>query len=133
MRPQQPEVRACSQCTRRFMHDLFMRDIAVRKDHLINRLVCNEGVQRFLRHNLDAVRIQRSCQSGRIRPPRDVGNLGGSESHNPVIGVGSKHYIEVVEVSAGRTHNDDLDDPTDAICHWTSPALVIFATNSHHL
>ena len=54
----------------------------------------------------DSVGIEPAGQRGRIFPALDIGNLGGRERHDFVVGVVAIVGVEVVEIASRRTHDN---------------------------
>ena len=55
----------------------------------------------------DAVRVQASSKHGRITAPGNIRNLRGSKSNHLVVEVLTKNDIEIVEVSARSSENEN--------------------------
>src|SRR5687768_8501335 len=94
-----------------------MGNIAVGKDDLVHGLRSNNGLQLFFRPDRDPVGIEVTCKFTRIRTSRNVGYLRSRKGHNSVAWVIAIDDVEVMEVAAGRSHDDHLLDTAGAIFH----------------
>lgn len=99
------------------MHHQFMGNIAVGKDDLVHGLRSDNGLQLVFRPNRDPVGIELTCEFTRIRTSRNVGYLCSGKGHNSVVLVIPKDDVEVMEVAAGRSHDDHILDRAGAIFH----------------
>jgi hypothetical protein len=83
-----------------------MREIRVGEDDFVDVLAGDQVGQLLLRHDGDAVGIQRPGQRRRVRAPFDAGNLSGGEGHDLRRLVAAEHGVEVVEVAPSGSRND---------------------------
>ena len=90
------------------MHDVFVGDVAVGEIDLGHAVLLDQGVELFLGEDGDAVGIELAGQDGRVFPAVDVGNLGGGEGDDLEIRIVAEVGVEVVEIAAGRAHDDDF-------------------------
>ena len=71
--------------------------------------------QAFLGKNGNSARIIASRQFGWIKPPFDIGDLGGGEGDDLIAGIVFEVHVEIVKIPAGGSHDDDffyhLNDP----------------------
>ncbi len=72
-RPDQAEIRPGRQHHRGFVHDVFVGDIAVSKDHLFDLLFLDQVNQLAFGMDGDAGGVQGACQCGRIGAAFDSG------------------------------------------------------------
>ena len=104
---QQGEIGASRQRDRCLVHDLGVLDIAVSKDHLVDRFSLADLGQVAFVGNGNAVGIAGPGQRGGIAPIGDPGDLGRRERHDFTRRIVTIDHIEIVEVAACRTHDDD--------------------------
>jgi hypothetical protein len=88
------------------VHHVYMREIRVGEDDFVDMLAGDQVRQLLLRHDEDAVGIQRPGERGRVRTAFDTGNLGGSEGHDLRRVVVAEHGVEVVEVAPSGSRDD---------------------------
>ena len=105
--PDQPEVRPGRQYHRGAVHHGLVRDVAVREDDLVARERADQCPQLRLGVDGDPVRIARAGEGGRIATSVDVRDLRRRERNDGVFGVVTQDGVEVVEVAAGGSHDDD--------------------------
>ena len=89
------------------MHDVFVRDVAVGEDHLVGAKPADERSEFLFRVDRNAFGIQRTRQEGRVHPSLQVGNLGGGECHYLILWTFPEINVEVMEVAAAGTEDDD--------------------------
>jgi hypothetical protein len=89
------------------MHHALVRHVAVREHGLVHVELGDDLLELGLGADRDPVGIEVSRQRRRITPAGDVGDLRGRERHDFDLRVGSKAYVEVVKIAAGRTEDDD--------------------------
>jgi hypothetical protein len=86
------------------MHQVLVGDIAVSEHHCLDALVANQFFQVLLFKDWDPGGIlQTACQFRRVAAARNIGDLGGGEGNNLVIGVVTKNDVEIMKVPARRT------------------------------
>ena len=93
-----------------FVHHLRMGDIAVGKGHQVHSVGLDQLPQFFVGMNGNSVRIKRAGQICRVAATIDVGNLGRGECHYPIAAVVPEIDIEVVKITTGGAHDDDIFD-----------------------
>lgn len=96
-------------------------DITVGEDNLVHILFGDQGGQFFLVNDRDTSRIERAGQFGGIRSPIDVGDLGRCESYDLIGSIIPVAAVEVVKISACRTH----DDNASGSCHGGTLLLSV--------
>ena len=89
------------------MHQVLMRNVAIGEHHHVDGVVLNEALEIFLLEYRNPLRIQASRKHGRVAPSGDVWDLGGSESNNLVVEVLTEKNVEIVEVSARSSENEN--------------------------
>ena len=89
------------------MHDLFVGDIAVGEDNLVDILGSAEFFELSFVDNGNPVWIQRSSQCGGIATAGYARDLGRREGDHLGFRVFTVHDIEIVEVAAGRPEQDN--------------------------
>src|SRR5208282_575204 len=104
---QKPEIGVCSHRTGAEMHEVLVGNIAIGKHYRINRVFSDQVFQIFLFEDRNALRIQAAGQFRRITTAGNVGNLSGSERNYLVVGIITKYDVEIVEVPAGGTQNQN--------------------------
>ena len=118
----QPEVGAGGDARRREVHDLLVPHVGVGEDDDVDVLTLDEVGQLGLVDDRDSLRIKAARELGRIAAPVDVGDLRRGEGDHLVARVVAEHDVEVVEVTTGRTEDDDACGGCVA-CSWRSPRL----------
>ena len=109
--PKQGEIGAGRQRDRSLVHDLGVLDIAVGKDHLVDRLSrADLGQVAFVEYG-NAVGIAGPGQRDGIAPIGDPRDLRRRERHDFARRIVTIDHIEIVEVAACRTHDDDATRP----------------------
>ncbi len=105
------------------MHDEGVLDVAVGEHHLVDvPLAADVGEIRFI-ENGNSVGVASAGERGRIAPTGDARDLGGGEGHDLAGGVVAKDDVEVVEVAAGRAH-DEHASRLACICHAMPPYVL---------
>src|ERR1700693_328729 len=105
---EKPKIGTGSHGTRCQVHQVLVRDVAVREHHRVHTLCGNQLLEILLFEDWNPVGILQSIsQFRRISAMRNVGNLGGGERHYLVLRITAKNYVEVMEVPAGRSCNKD--------------------------
>ncbi len=89
------------------VHDVLVRDVRVREDDLVHALAAHEVRELLLRQDRDPLRVARARQCGRVDAAVDVGDLGRRERDHLHVVAPPVDDVEVVEVAAGRTGDDD--------------------------
>jgi hypothetical protein len=90
------------------VHDVEMGDVGVGEPDLVHAVLADQRLELLFGANGDTVRIERSGQLGRVRPPLDVRDLRGGKGHDLAGLVAAKQRVEVVKVPPRRTHDDDF-------------------------
>jgi len=109
-RTDEAEVGARGEDEGRGVHDGLVGHVAVGEDDLIGPEVAHEPRQVGLGMDGDALGITRPRQLRRIAAALDVRDLGGGEGHHLGAGVVAEDRVEVVEVAARGSHDDDPGD-----------------------
>ena len=91
------------------VHHLRVRQIGVGHRDLIDVVLLDEFGELLLRLDGYTLGITLPAQLGRVGPPVNIGNLGGREGDYVVTRVVAPERVEVVEVPAGGTDDDNLD------------------------
>ena len=107
LRPEEQEVRARGEHLARPMHHVLVRHVGVREDDVVDLQLADQLRQLRFVMDPDAVRIPAACQGGRVDPVADERDLRSGEGHHLGVGVMPIHRVEVVEVTAGRSHDHD--------------------------
>jgi hypothetical protein len=89
------------------MHDVLMRDIAIRENTAINPLITDKFGQDLLVLNGNPVRVEGTGQFSRVTATVDFWDLSSREGHYLIIPVVSKDTIEVMKIASGSADNDD--------------------------
>jgi len=89
------------------VHQCFVGDIAVGKDHLINPLASDQLGQHLLRKYGNAAWVESAGQGGRIAPVADARDLGGGEGDHPGGRIILEDAVEVVKIPPGGPHDED--------------------------
>ena len=82
------------------MHQVQVRNIAVRENHRVHVQATNQFLQLVLGENGYAIRIACSRQRRGIAAARDARNLGGCEADYFELRLVPEDYVEVMEVPA---------------------------------
>ena len=106
----QTEVRPGGQHLGGLVHDVFMRDIAVREYDLIDVELADQSQEFALGKDRDAFGVATPGELGWIGASFDIGDLSGRECDDVVVRVVSKVDVEVVEVTTGSPHDQDVLD-----------------------
>ncbi len=107
VRSQQLEVRARGEHLARPMHHVLVRDVGVSEDHIVHVEVDDQARELVFLMDRDAVRIALPGEDRRIRAVVDVGDLRRGERDDLGLGIVSVDDVEVVEVAAGGSHDQD--------------------------
>ena len=91
----------------RALHDVLVRDVAVAEHDQIGAFLLDQRQEFALRMDGNAIGIKLPCQFVRVRSSSDVGNLRSREGNDFVVRVATEEDVEVVEVAAGSSHDDD--------------------------
>jgi hypothetical protein len=83
-----------------------MRNIAIRKDGLINKIFREQARKFLFWVDGNALGIMGPGQQRRIDSVSYEGNLGSSESHHPVRGTLSKVSVEIMKIPSSSSEND---------------------------
>ena len=94
------------------LHHVLVGDVGVGEHRLVYFFLAEQPLQLGLRDDGDALRVERTCEVGRIAPVGDVRDLRGGEGHDTDGGVVAVYAVEVVKVAPGRAHYDDA-----SLCH----------------
>src|SRR4249919_2560220 len=89
------------------MHEVYVGDVAIGKDHLVNGLFEDQLFEFLLRVDGNAVRVKGAAQRCRITTVLDSRDLSGGERHDFVFGIVTEADIESMKISASRAHNHD--------------------------
>ena len=90
------------------MHDIIVRYITVGKHHFIHiEFRDQSGELVFIKYG-NATWIQITGKLRRIDPLINIGNLCCRKTHHLYLRVVFVNCIEVMEIAAGRAHNQDL-------------------------
>jgi hypothetical protein len=119
-RPEQAKIGAGGQRDRGLVHDRGVVHIAVGEDDLVDLPLAADAAELCLIVDGDAVRIARTCQGRRITPAGDAGDLRGREGHDVVCWVVAEGDVEIVEVAAGGSHDEDASGIRRAHCRRIS-------------
>ena len=90
------------------MHYVFMRNVRIRKYNLGNRQIPDQFFQLLFRIDRNSLRIQVAGKLRWIDSAFYVRNLRRCKRLNLVRRVITKISIEIVEVSAGGAHDNEL-------------------------
>src|SRR5208283_1089158 len=107
LRPGEHEARSRGQRDRGLVHDLGVRKVGVGEDHEVHRFPTNEVLELVLRHDRDALRVSRAGETRGVDPTGDVRDLRRRERDHLEFRTAPVEEVEVVEVSPGRTYDDD--------------------------
>ena len=89
------------------MHEVYVGDVAIGKDHLVNGLFEDQLFEFLLRVDGNAIGVKGAAQRCRITTVLDARDLSRGERHDFVFGIVTEAKIEGVKISAGRTHDED--------------------------
>src|SRR5208282_501580 len=89
------------------MHEVLVGDIAVGKDHRLNLVFGDQFFEILLFEDGNALGIKMTGKFRRITAAGYVGNLSGGEGYYVIIRIISEPDVEIVEVSAGSTKNQN--------------------------
>ncbi len=107
VRPEQLEVRARGEHLARPVHHVLVRDVGVREDHVVHVQVDDQPPELVLLVDRDAAGVAVPREDGGVRSVIDVGDLGRGERDDVGLGVVPVDDVEVVEVAAGGSHDQD--------------------------
>ena len=89
------------------VHDVLVRDVGVGEDDLVHVLAAHQVGQLLLGEDRDPVRVARARQRSRVDAAFDVRDLRRREGDHLHVVASPVDDVEVVEVAAGRTGDDD--------------------------
>jgi hypothetical protein len=92
------------------VHEVVIGDVAVGEGHEIHCILPDEILESLLGVDRNAVLVHRPRKPRWVKTGPHYGNLGCRERNNLVSSVVPEVHIEVVEIAAGRTHDNDLLD-----------------------
>jgi hypothetical protein len=120
----QPKIDARGNGTRSQVHDVHVRDIAIRKDNSVYVILGDQPFHRILFKDGNSFGIQWARQLRGIPSTRNIGDLSRGESHDLKLGVVAKGNIEIVEVPTRSAKNQKF---------FHSFALVRDQGSTHYL
>ena len=120
---EQNEIGAARERTRRQMHHVIVRNVAIGEHHLVDGVAAAQRLKLGFIYDVDAVGIVRSGQHGRIAAAGNAGNLRRSECHHLGRRLVPIHDVEIMEIAAGGADNDDASSPR--------PCCAFIATGWH--
>ena len=106
-RPEQAVVRPRGHGQRADVHDVLVRDVRVCEDDLVHVLAAHEVGQLLLGKDRDPVRVAGAGQRSGVDASLDVRDLRRREGDHLDLVAPPVHDVEVVEVAAGCTGDDD--------------------------
>ena len=89
------------------MHQRRIGHVAVGKGHNIDLLIADNLFHPVFFQDGNAFGVKVSRQFCGITSSSNVGDLCGSEGNYVEVGVVTKDYVEVVEISSSRTKDED--------------------------
>src|SRR5208282_4126487 len=117
------------------MHEVLVGNIAVGKDHCVNFVFGDQLFEILLFEDGNTFGIEMSGKFRRITASGDVGNLSGGEGDYVIIRIVAKPNVEIVEVSAGGTKNQNSLHRYTSLkivyllfSRWTATGAVPFVT-----
>ena len=108
VRAEEREVGACREDGRRLVHDRFVRQVGIGEDDLVHSLALDQVGELVLGPDRDAVRVLRPGERGRVAAVVDAGDLSRREGDDLGARLLAEDRVEVMEVAASRSHDDDL-------------------------
>jgi len=90
------------------VHHELVGHVAVGENDPVDLLAGEDSLELGLRHDVDAVGVERPGERRRVAPVIDPGDLGGRERDDLDAWVVSIDDVEVVEVAPRRAHDDNL-------------------------
>ena len=87
------------------MHHVLVGHVRVREDDLVDPVRADKSLELAFGPDGDAVGVQVACERRRIDAAVDVGDLGRGEGDHFVLLAAAVDEVEVVEVAAGRSHD----------------------------
>src|SRR5208283_2290930 len=117
------------------MHEVLVGNVAVGKDHFVNFVFGDQLFEILLFEDGNAFRVEVSGKFRRIAASGYVGNLSGGEGYYVIIRIISEADVEIVEVSAGGTKNQNSLHRYTSLkivyllfSRWTATGAVPFVT-----
>ena len=104
-RRDQAERRAGRERPRADVHDVFVRDVGVGEDDLVDVVQADKVLQLVLGADRNSLGVERARELGRIHAALDVRDLRRCEADDLVLLAPAVHDVEVVEVPPGRAGN----------------------------
>ena len=108
VRADQLEVGPRGEHDARLVHQILVRHVGVREDHQLDALLLDELLELLLVIDRDALGVERAGELGRILASLDVRDLRRRERDHLVVLVLAVDAVEVVEIPAGRPHDENL-------------------------
>jgi hypothetical protein len=101
------------------MHDVLVRDVAIRENHLLDLMGFDQGLKLFFRMDGNSFGVEAPRKNGRVFSSLDIRDLSRGESDDPAIGIIAKNDIEIVEVSTRGSHDEHFQRHDDSFSRIT--------------